>query len=275
MVADVTVLDKASGETRQVTVPLDWRGEQLEASVVADHTLIVLEQRRHGQAITIADVLTGRITDRIVGLKMSLTADKTRAAYLHYPGHTIMDDVVLVYDFTRSPRENASAGFSGEPISPFAPKGIILYPPGNRARLDYMSKSDPVKAVPSPLAWCNEDRLAFLTSTLSIRSCKEGESGCKDIIHGKETHLVEMSVPANAWQARVIADRLIDPKPFRGPETSEWPLSRPLPYVVAKGLRYSKDCQSITIMSYSMGPFKEATLTLPAARPAGVAGETK
>lgn len=271
MVADITVLDRASGETRQITVPLDWRGDQLEASVIADRTLIVIEKERYGQAVTIVDVLTGTVVDRIVGSRISLTADKTRAVYLqYYPPHNFMDDVVVVYDFTRSPRENFSPGFSSEALARFAGKGIILFPPENRARLEYTSKSDPLKVVVSPIAWCNDDRVAFLASTLSVRR----ESGCTVTVPASDTHLIEMSVPADAWQAKVIADRLIDAEQFRGPETSEWPLSRPLPYVNAKELRYSEDCQSVTIVPYG-SPFKEEAVTVLAARPTGVGSETK
>jgi hypothetical protein len=72
-----------------------------------------------------------------------------------------------------------------------------------------------------------------------------------------------MSVPADAWQAKVIADQPVDARPFRGPETLEWPLSRPLPFLVAKEVRYSEDCRSIMIVSYAQGPFREKAITLP------------
>jgi hypothetical protein len=186
-----------------------------------------------------------------------------------------MDDVVIVYDFTRSPRENLSRGFSSEPLARFAGKGVILYPLENRSRLVHVSRSDPVKVVVSPIAWCNDDRLAFLTSTLSLHFCTEGEPECKGQLYltvpASDTHLVEMSVPADPWQAKVIADRLIDSEQFRDRETSEWPLSRPLPYVNAKGLRYSEDCRSITIVPYGRGPFREKAVTLRA----GAVNDTK
>jgi len=256
-VAEVTIRDSVTGETRRLDVRLDPKevpqgaqGNEIEVTVVADRAVVVMPREAYCKEVTVLGLPSGKIVDNFMGCGVSPSPNKTRAVYRYDGGWSIMDEVVVAYDFTRSPLENLSMGYSG---IRFAPKGIILFPPENKARGAYETKSDPLKLVASPFAWCRNDRFAFLSATAAMG----------DDVRLIDLRLIEMSLPADARQARVIAEHPVDASVFRGPATLEWPLERPLPLLHAKDLRYSDDCRSLTIVSLAQGPFAEKAVALP------------
>jgi hypothetical protein len=154
-----------------------------------------------------------------------------------------MDEVVVAYDFTRTPTENASPGKAGRLV----PKGVILYPAESRARGVYRTKSEPLVTVASPFAWCGNDRIAFLSAI------------------GDETHLIEMSLPEDARHAKLIGDRRIDAGAFRSKvPTGDWPHDHPHPPFAARELSYQDGCRGVRVVPLASDDFEAEVVTLAA-----------
>jgi hypothetical protein len=256
-IAEITTRDNVSGEKRRFEVQLSAReipegaqGDELEAQIAADRMLIVAARGPLCKEVTILGLASGKITDSILGCRVSLSPDKSRAVYIYYGGRIITDDVVVIYDFARNPDGNDSSGYVGRQ---FVPKGIILFPPENKAQRLFTTKSDPLKVVTSPFAWCKNDRIAFLAATAKIG----------DNVQLGDLSLIEMSLSSDPRQAKVIADLQVDAMTFRAPPSDEWPIQRALPLFSAKELLYNADCSSITIISLPTGPYDAKTITLP------------
>ncbi len=248
--AEVIVRDN-SDNTLRIEVPLHQRDlvrdqpDELETTVVADRALVVIPSESYCKEVAVVGLPSGKIVDSFMGCRVSLSPDKTRAAFTYYAGRSmIQDHVVAVYDFTRTPLENASLGYQGRS---YVPKGIILYPPENKARGAYETRSEPLKTVTSPFAWCGNDRIAFLAAT------------------GSETHLIEMSLPEDARQAKVIADQLVDVSELRSKVPArDWPLERPLPALEAGALSYQEGCRWIHAVPLHSSLYDTKVITLPA-----------
>ncbi len=253
-VADITVHDTRGGETRRVEVPLDPRdimgrppGNLFEAVTVADQALLVIPGA-YCKEVTVVGLPSGQFVDSFMGCSVSLSPDRTRVVYIYYPGRIVTDDVVVGYDFTRGPGDNASLGYLGRR---FVPKGIVLFPPENRTRGGYETVSTPRRLVTSPFAWCGNDRISFLAATSS-------DARLVDL------RLIEMLLPANLKQSKVITDRPLGVEEFRGAPSEDYPPGRPLPPPPVKELRYGDGCRSVTVEFQPGGPFQEEPATLPA-----------
>jgi hypothetical protein len=245
--------DTETGEIRRFTIPtadpnltedaIRQNMYQVAAIVVSDRRAAVKETLKYGAAVSVLDLATARIVDRISGYRFVFSPDKARAVYIYRcPPHGEYDEVVLAYDFTGNPAQNSMLPFNIEP----AERGIILYPPENRANARFLSVSDPLVRVTSPFAWCGNDRLAFL------------------VTRGRETSLLMMTLPAKLADAKLASRQPVDPKLFLRPEYRDaLPQEYTDAYVVAKELSFGENCDSLSVVPFPFGPFEEKRVVIP------------
>jgi hypothetical protein len=248
----VSLRDTETGEIRRFTIPtadpdltenaIRQNMYQVEAVVVSERRAVVKETLKFGEALSVLDLPGGQLVDRLTGYRFAFSPDRARAVYLyHYPPRAEYDEVVLVYDFTGSPAQNSMLPFSVKP----AERGVILYPPENRANARFLSVSDPLVKVTSPFAWCGNDRVAFL------------------VTRGGETSLLTMTLPPKLADARLSSRQPVDPRLFLRPEYRDaLPQEYTKSFVVAKGLSFGENCASLSVVPFPFGPFEEKPVVI-------------
>jgi hypothetical protein len=255
-VISLNVTDAASATSQQFDVAAA-SGQEVEAAVLPDGSRVIITERvKYGKAATLVDLRKRQITDRLRGHELTVSPDNTKAVYVyHCPPHGSFDDVVVSYDFRLPPAQNASPGYRSDcPGSPSCPapdrqyqRGIVVYPPENKQRQEFLSQSRPRLAVISPFAWCGTSEVAFLESRSTTVA------------------LITMHVPNELRETSVLTRTEVDRSSFLAAQYGD---SIPAEFrdalPVARRLSFSdQTCRSLEITPYEMGPFgKRVTVSV-------------
>jgi uncharacterized membrane protein len=267
------VRDALTPETRHLTIPtavpyssreaLRMGLYKVDAFSLGHHRVVIKETLKSGAVLTIVDLTTARIVDRIAGYEFTFSTDMSRVAYVYRaPPNALVDHVVVAYDFLREPAENTMASavggrnpsldVSGTGASPLTPsdlavadRGIILYPPLNQATGRFLSVSQPLRTIASPFAWCGNERLAFLSR--------------KGIEASGETSLIVLDVPAKLSEAKVTAQKQLDKILFLRPEYEaglppEYEQYKDI-FPPAEAIWFEQDCSAVSIVPFGGGPW--------------------
>ncbi|MGI0014821.1 MAG: hypothetical protein ACREBU_15480, partial [Nitrososphaera sp.] len=150
---------------------------------------------------------------------------------------------LLVYDFTRSPRENA---VREEDVTNPENRGFILYPEENRRKGIYFipaMSQEQQRGLTSPIAWSEKsDKLALL----------EGYQG--------NSYLVVIDI-SNGLLAPQVTKKLLNKERFYS-GLAIWQPQYENAVIIAKHLTFTKNATSIELQSMAIGPFGEKTVIL-------------
>lgn len=162
------VTDRGKNETWHLE--LDWALQELNGLRIFKDRLIV-HGRMKGDTIVVIDLKARTVLDKIRGYWLSFSPDSRFVVYQGFlrPQHgknSPYNDVLLVYDFSASPRENRI----DQPVDEPYRVGIPVYP---RQNLTHLSYDDTVPAgvrevgVRSPLYWSEGSKQIYFVSRLA------------------------------------------------------------------------------------------------------------
>jgi hypothetical protein len=202
-----------------------------------------------GDILTVADVETNQIIDRVYGWNAVVSPDSTKVAYeFRVPpssGQTRLSPALLVYDLTAPQSSNTQQPLSNDP----AQRGVVLYPESHRLAQRYwivLEEGQPDRQYVSPIAWSLDSKRV---AVLEYQAPDSERLVVVDISRGLRRPSVIM-VP-------------IDRGEFLDPDF--W-TSVPQEYANAhpsfKALRFSEEGKSVVITSWANGPFAEKSVTL-------------
>jgi hypothetical protein len=209
-----------------------------------DRILVCGELGSGGDILSIVDNKTGRSTDTIWGWRASFSISKSMVAYtFRYPPSGLplfYSDVLLVYDFSKSPLENAMDKSSTDDP---AKRGFVLYPEENRKNKAYYTiakDENEQHNITSPLVW-NKSKLFFLDSL------------------GGKTYLVTIDISKGLNDSE-IKKRELDRKLFYEKQylkhiDKEFEKDYEKAAPVAEDFRLTDGGQFIEIKPYAVGPF--------------------
>ena len=157
-VLDITVVNKHSGKKASRRSPT--RTAKLTELYIleAEQRLIVHgELGSRGDILSVVNLEDASVVDTIYGWDASFSPTKTRVAYnFRYPPHSMHQhrtSVLLIYDFSATPRENS---FRDTDMADPTTRGYVIYPERNRKLgkhfIPAMSEEGQIY-FESPIAW--------------------------------------------------------------------------------------------------------------------------
>jgi hypothetical protein len=212
-----------------------------------ENILVHGELENGGDILTIINVNNGNIIDTIWGRDMSVSKDMKMMAYkFRYPPHGLplyYSDVLLVYDFSRTPLENSMNKSS---ITDPEQRGFILYPDENRTNKKYYTiaqSENEQHNITSPLVW-NKNSIFFLDSL------------------GGKTYLVIIDISDGLSNPKATI-RELDKKLFYKEQylkkiDKEYEKAN----LVAEELQLTKDKNFVEIKPFAHGPFNNKKLKI-------------
>jgi hypothetical protein len=209
--------------------------------ILNNHRVIVHgELDSAGEILTLVDIITGKILDTIWGGFVSFSKDITMmASKFRYPPTGLplfYSDVLLVYDFSKSPLENAMDKSS---IDDPEQRGFILYPDQNRKNKEYyyIAKNENEQhRFTSPLVWDN-NKIYFLDSI------------------GEKTYLVTVDISTGLsnpiTNIQELDKELFYEEQYRKQADKETAKAK----LIADELRLTDDGKFLEIKPFAHGPF--------------------
>jgi len=233
-VLDITVVNKASGAKVFRRTPTDTAKLTDLYILGAQHRLIVHGKLgRRGDVLSVVNLKNVSVVDTIWGWQASFSPDQTKVAYnFRYPPHAMHQhrtSVLLIYDFTATPRENS---VRDEDMTNPETRGHVIYPKRNREQgkhfIPAMSEVEQIY-FESPIAWSHGGtRVALLES-----------------VQG-DTHLLVADL-ANGLEAPEISRTQLEKERYCEPPTErqERRHYETVPIRAENFFRFGKDDQSI------------------------------
>ena len=157
-VLDITVVNKASGAKVSRRTPTGTAKLTELYILEAEQRLIVHgELGSRGDILSVVNLEDASVLDTIYGWGASFSPAKTRVAYnFRYPPHAMHQhrtSVLLIYDFSATPRENS---VRDEDMTNPETRGYVIYPKRNRKLgkhfIPAMSEAEQIH-FRSPIAW--------------------------------------------------------------------------------------------------------------------------
>ena len=157
-VLDITVISKVSGNKVSRRSPTRTAKLTEVYLLEAEQRLVVHgELGRRGDIVSVVDLKDASVLDTIWGWNASFAPDKKMVAYnFRYPPYALYQhatSVLLIYDFTATPRENS---FREKDMADPTTRGYVVYPERNRKRgkhfIPAMSEEEQID-FRSPIAW--------------------------------------------------------------------------------------------------------------------------
>ena len=244
-VLDITVEKRALGAKVS-------RRSPTRTAKLTDLYILEDEQRLivHGQIGSRGDILTvvnlkdASVVDTIYGWDASFSPDKRRVAYrFRYPPHAMHQHrtaVLLIYDFSATPRQNS---FREEDMADPTTRGYVIYPERNRKLgkhfIPAMSESEQI-AFLSPIAWSHGG-----TRVVLLEGFQEN------------TYLLLADLE-NGLEAPEVTRLMLEKESYyKQPIDIYWRKEYEGALIFAKNLRFSKDDKSVIFTTFDHGPFAE------------------
>ena len=148
-VLDISVVNKASGAKVFRRTPTRTAKLTELRILEAEHRLVVHGKLgSRGDILSVVNLEDASVLDTIYGWQASFSPDQTRVAYnFRYPPHAMHQhrtSVLLIYDFSATPRENS---FRETDVADPTTRGYVIYPKRNREQgkhfIPAMSEAEP------------------------------------------------------------------------------------------------------------------------------------
>ncbi len=242
------VVDKKLNTKKEIVFPT--RTVKINNLYILENNRILVhgELGSKGDILTIIDIKSDKPLDTIWGWDASFSKDLRMVAYkFRYPPHGLplyYSDVLLAYDFSKTPIENSMDKSS---VDNPEQRGYILYPEENRKNKNYYTiaqNEDEQHTMTSPIIW--NDRSSMICFLDSV---------------GNKTYLIAIDISRGLIDPTVNIQEL-NRKQFYKEQylkhiDEEFKEEYEKARVVAKELRFTDDDQSVEITSFKAGPFEE------------------
>ena len=244
-VLDITIANKVSGSKVSRRTPT--RTFKLtELYILEDEQRLIVhgEIGSRGDILTVVNLKDASVVDTIYGWDASFSPDKRRVAYrFRYPPHAMHQHrtaVLLIYDFSATPRQNS---FRDEDMADPTTRGYVIYPQRNRKLgkhfIPAMSESEQI-AFLSPIAWSHGG-----TRVVLLEGFQEN------------TYLLLADLEKGLEAPEVTRLMLEKESYYKQPIEIYWKRQYEGALIFAKTLRFSKDDKSVIFTTFDHGPFAE------------------
>ncbi len=244
-VLDITIFDKVS-RTKVSRRTQTSTAKLTELYILeAEQRLIVHGQLgRRGDIVSVVNLKDASVLDTIWGWQASFSPNKTRVVYrFRYPPHAMhraRTAVLLIYDFSATPRQNS---FREEDMADPTTRGYVIYPERNRKLgkhfIPAMSEEDKIKFL-SPIAWSHGG-----TQVVLLEGFQEN------------TYLLLADLAKGLEAPEVTRLMLEKESYYKQPIDIYWRKEYEGALIFAKTLRFNKDDQSVIFTTFDHGPFAE------------------
>ena len=244
-VLDITVEKRALGA--KVSRRSPTRTAKLtELYILEDEQRLIVHGQigSRGDILTVVNLKDASVVDTIYGWDASFSPDKRRVAYrFRYPPHAMHQHrtaVLLIYDFSATPRQNS---FREEDMADPTTRGYVIYPERNRKLgkhfIPAMSESEQI-AFLSPIAWSHGG-----TRVVLLEGFQEN------------TYLLLADLE-NGLEAPEVTRLMLEKESYyKQPIDIYWRKEYEGALIFAKNLRFSKDDKSVIFTTFDHGPFAE------------------
>ncbi len=251
-VLDITVVNRASGG--KVSRRSPTRTAKLTEIYILEpeQRLIVHgELGRRGDIVSVVDLKDASVVDAIYGWKASFSPTKTKVAYnFRYPPYSLHQhatSVLLIYDFSATPRENS---FRDEDRADPTTRGYVIYPERNRRLgkhfIPAMSEEEQIR-FRSPTAWSHSGTRVALLEGVRVN-----------------TYLLLVDL-AKGLEAPEVRRLLLEKESYYKPHLknqTHWRRKYAGSILRAKTLKFSQDDQSVLFTTRGVDPFEEQEVVI-------------